>query len=182
MNKADEFMGKLMAQAVSMRSASAMLAVAVLAGCAANAGVKPADGAAPAKPAPAASVVNVESEIASVAKSIDSSLTKLTEIEQSSKKAVIPPRPNVQSGPLALRVSVLWKGPVEPILMKLSEESGYQYRTIGKKSAIPVMVNLDVKDQPILDVLRSIGLQLGDQATVKVSSKNKTIEVAYAGE
>lgn len=169
-----------MQQALRYKSALAMAAVVALSGCATAVAQGQASGVAKTEPA-APQTLNVESEISTLAKSIDSNLQKLTEIEQSSKQAKAPERPKVVSAAMALRVSVLWKGPAEPILTKLAEESGYEFKTIGKKSAMPLMVSVDVKDQPVLDVLRSIGLQLGDQATVRVSQRDKMIEVAYAG-
>ena len=169
-----------MQQALRYKSAIAMAAVVALSGCA-TAVAQSRAGAESSAKAAEVPTLNVEGEISMLAKSIDSNLQKLTEIEQSAKQAKAPERPKAVSAAMALRVSVLWKGPAEPILAKLAEESGYEFKTIGKKGSMPILVGVDVKDQPVLDVLRSIGLQMGDRATVRVSQRDKMIEVAYVG-
>lgn len=169
---------ELMQAAIKTKSAAAMVAVVALAGCATTT-PPAAETKRVAEPAP--STISVETEFSKVARSIDANLKRLTEIEETARKAPPTPKPRVPEGPLTQRVSVLWKGPAEGILAKVAEDTGFRFKTVGKEPAIPLIVNIDVKNEQVVEVLRSIGLQLGAAANVNVSLREKVIEVVYAG-
>ncbi len=84
---------------------------------------------------------------------------------------------------LAREVTMGWVGPIEPLAQKLAKEAGYSYRALGRKPAIPVVVDLDKKSRRIVDALRDIGLQGGkrvDVAVVYDQAGAGTVEVRYA--
>lgn len=177
MTSKDTLFNGLMSSAVKSKSAASMVAVLALAGCASvaqqNAGPAPKVESKP-------STVSVEGEISKVAKSIDANLKRLTEIEETARKAPPVVKPKVPDGPLTAKISVLWKGPAEGILAKVAEDTGFRFKVVGKEPAIPLIVNIDVKNEQVVEVLRSIGLQLGGAANVNVSLRDKVIEVVYA--
>lgn len=88
----------------------------------------------------------------------------------------------VANAPVELRraVTVSWIGPVDTITKTLADRASYQFRTIGATPAIPVIINIDVENRPVIDVLRDIGLQLGNRADIKVDSMSKVVEIHYA--
>ncbi|MEC7029625.1 MAG: DotD/TraH family lipoprotein, partial [Pseudomonadota bacterium] len=77
-------------------------------------------------------------------------------------------------------ISVNWVGPVEPIAVKLANRAGYAFQTIGMPPPVPVVVSIDVDNKPVIDVLRSIGLQLGVRGDVRVDGRRKMVEIHYA--
>jgi defect-in-organelle-trafficking protein DotD len=87
----------------------------------------------------------------------------------------------VANAPPELRraITVNWIGPVEPITKKLAERSGYSFQTIGNAPPVPVVVSIDVENRPVIDLLRDIGLQLGNRGDVKVNSDQKIVEIHY---
>lgn len=95
--------------------------------------------------------------------------------------------PSVAVGPivgapseLSRAITVNWVGPVEPIAKKLADRAGYMFQSIGNSPPVPIVVSVDVENQPVIDVFRSIGLQLGTRADIKVDGNRKIVEVHYA--
>lgn len=88
----------------------------------------------------------------------------------------------IENAPPELRraISVNWVGPVEPIAVKLANRAGYAFQTIGTPPPVPVVVSIDVDNKPVIDVLRSIGLQLGVRGDVRVDGRRKMVEIHYA--
>ena len=107
-------------------------------------------------------------------------LETLAAVEQSRSPgiAVAP----IADAPAELRraMTVNWVGPVEPIGKTLADRAGYGFSVIGDPPPVPVVVSVDVENKPVIDILRSIGLQLGQRADVKVDAARKLVEIHYA--
>lgn len=95
--------------------------------------------------------------------------------------------PDVSVGPvdnappeLQRAITVNWIGPVEPITRKLADRVGYMFQTVGNAPPVPVVVSVDVENKPVIDVLRSVGLQLGSRANVRVDGARRIVEIHYA--
>ncbi|MBI4031999.1 MAG: DotD/TraH family lipoprotein [Proteobacteria bacterium] len=76
-------------------------------------------------------------------------------------------------------ITVNWIGPVEPITRKLADRAGYMFQTVGNAPPVPVVVSVDVENKPVIDVLRSVGLQLGSRANVRVDGLRRIVEIHY---
>jgi defect-in-organelle-trafficking protein DotD len=76
-------------------------------------------------------------------------------------------------------MSVDWTGPVEPLLSRLAARAGYTYKQMGWVPAIPMTVKVDVKNRPIYETLRDIGLQIGSRGSLLVDSNRQAIELNY---
>jgi defect-in-organelle-trafficking protein DotD len=174
----DRFVARLTEQASRMKSGSALVAVVALAGCAVAPAQQPSTSSTGATPP-----LEVATELSAVANNINAHLQRLAEVKEAGKKVVVPQRPKVTAGPLAARMSILWRsGPAEEIVSKLAADAGYEFRSSGKAPVLPLLVKIDVADEQLIDVLRSIGLQLGDKAMLNVDPSNKLIEVIYASD
>ena len=77
-------------------------------------------------------------------------------------------------------ITVNWVGPVEPIAQKLSSRAGYAFQTIGTAPPVPMVVSVDVENMPVIDVLRSLGLQLGARGDVRVDGRRRMVEIHYS--
>ena len=51
---------------------------------------------------------------------------------------------------------------------------------LGAKPATPVVVDIAVTNKPVIEILRSIGLQLGPRANIHVNSADKIVELSYS--
>lgn len=94
------------------------------------------------------------------------------------------PRVNVSpvgNAPPELRraITVNWVGPVEQIAEKLANRAGYEFSVIGEEPPTPIIVTVDTVNQPIINVLRDLGLQLGQRANVRVDGAERLVEVQY---
>lgn len=88
----------------------------------------------------------------------------------------------VPNAPAELQRAVTfeWTGPVEPLIQELARKSGYAYSTIGDHPPSPLLVDLKVTNQPLIDVLRNVGLQLGARADLKIDGQMRAMEIHYA--
>ena len=62
----------------------------------------------------------------------------------------------------------------------MAQRAGLKFRVKGNLPAVPLTVNVDVYEQPILHVLRDIGLQAGHRADIAADAASGVIEVRYA--
>ena len=77
-------------------------------------------------------------------------------------------------------ITLRWSGPIETVVRALAERAGLKFRVKGNIPTVPLAVNVDVYQQPILHVLRDIGLQAGHRADVAVDDAVGVVEVRYA--
>jgi defect-in-organelle-trafficking protein DotD len=77
-------------------------------------------------------------------------------------------------------VTIDWLGPVEQIAKTLADQSGYRFVVLGDVPPVPVVVDIDVENRPIIEVMRNIGLQLGRRADLKLDSARRVVEINYA--
>lgn len=106
-------------------------------------------------------------------------LETLAAVEQSRTPdiAVAP----IADAPPELRraMTVNWVGPVEPLAKTLADRAGYGFSTVGEAPPVDIVVSVDAENRPVIDILRSVGLQLGQRADLKVDGTRRIIEVHY---
>ena len=88
----------------------------------------------------------------------------------------------IPNAPTELRRSITlsWNGPIEPVGRLLADRASYEFQIIGDAPPTALIVNIDVRDEPVINVLRSTGLQLGTRGTLKVDPNRRVIELEYA--
>lgn len=154
-----------------VRLSIAGLFLVFLAGCSQSPKTNPQLVAAPDK----ASMM-----LADAADRASQALETLAAVEQSrSPEVAVAP---ITDAPPELRraLTLSWVGPVEPAVRMMADRAGYNFQTIGHPPPVPLVVSVDVTNMPVIDVLRSVGLQLGMRADIKVDAGRKMIEVHYA--
>lgn len=120
-------------------------------------------------------------QLAEAAASISDSMHQMAEVEKERIPHSKPNRlriPNVRS--LQLRASVDWSGPVEEITERIAKAAHYRFHTIGKQPAIPILVNLAVKDDTLVEILRNLDYQAGKKGTIHVYPSRRMVELHYA--
>lgn len=118
--------------------------------------------------------------LAEAADKASTSLETLAAIEQQKSPGVtVAPISNAPEE-LMRAITVTWIGPPEQIVRKLADRASYNFVTLGNRPPVPVIVSIDVQNQPVIEVLRDIGLQLGVRGDVKVDAERKIIELHYA--
>jgi defect-in-organelle-trafficking protein DotD len=123
---------------------------------------------------------NVSALLASAADRAANSLEKLAAVEyaKTSGVAVGP----VTDAPTELRraISVEWVGPVEQITQVLADRASYNFLIVGASPPVPLVVDLDIENMPVVEVLRNIGLQMGQRADIRIDAPRRSIEIHYA--
>jgi len=123
----------------------------------------------------------VSTRLAFAAEKAAAALDTIAGIEQQRSPQMLPPE-DYSRAPAALLepITVKWSGPVEQILETVAMRSGMQFGVKGSSSGVPLLVNVNVYQKPVIDVLRDIGLQIGRRGDIAVDSANNYIEIRYA--
>ena len=125
---------------------------------------------------------SAQAQIAEAATAVGHSLQQLSALELATHPGQKISKPISANTPgLGHLASVNWTGPAEPLLEKIAEATKYQLRIIGKKPALPVLISLDIKNQPVATILRNITYQVVTKANIAVYPKTRTIELRYNG-
>ncbi len=121
-------------------------------------------------------------KLAQAADKASKALDAIANIEQQQNPAVPPMQEddtNISSN-LLQPVSLRWSGPIEQVGQVLAERAGLMFRVKGNRPSVPLVVNVDAYQQPLIHVLRDIGLQAGGRADIAVNQASGVIEVRYA--
>lgn len=127
-----------------------------------------------------ASPDKVSMMLAQAADKASNALEALAAVEQ--KRTPAAQIPAIVGAPAELNraITINWVGPVDQITKVLSDKASYRFVTLGTVPETPIVVNVDVTNKPIIEVLRSVGLQLGARADVYVDSAEKIVALTYA--
>lgn len=121
-----------------------------------------------------------QAQVAEAATAVGRSLQELSAVRMTThppQKLSAPFNPQVIG--MGKVASVSWTGPVEPILKQIAQATHYQLRVIGKEPSLPVLVSLDIHNQPIANILRNITYQVVMKANIALYPKSHTIELRY---
>lgn len=118
--------------------------------------------------------------LAEAADKASNALQTLAAIEQAKSPAVgVQP---IHNAPPELRraMTITWYGPAEGLTKKLANRASYTFVKIGDAPPVPLTVSIDVENRPVIEILRDVGLQLGQRADIKVDSTRQMVELHYA--
>jgi defect-in-organelle-trafficking protein DotD len=121
-------------------------------------------------------------KLAQAADKASKALDGIANIEQQ-KNPTIPPLQDdyANASPNMMQpVSIRWSGPIEQIAGTLAERAGLRFRVKGRQPPVPLVVNVDAYQQPIIHILRDIGLQAGTRADLAIDQNEGVVEVRYA--
>lgn len=132
----------------------------------------------PAEPQPSF----VEQQLAKFAERSTRAMERLSQIQEARtpqiEKASLPA--NLPRG-LKRKVDLDAVAPVHMIAADLARRADFGFEVLGKEPTSPVMVDVGVTQQSVVDVLRSIGLQAGTRADVVVDMADRRVLVEYVG-
>lgn len=120
-------------------------------------------------------------KLAEAANSVSDSMMQMAKTE----KILTPPQTdNALNIPytnnLNAHASVDWSGPIGELTQRVAEAANYKLRVIGNEPAIPVLVNVNLKDYSLGDILRNIDYQAANKASIHVYPHSKVVELRYA--
>ncbi len=118
--------------------------------------------------------------MAEAADKASNALETLAAVEQNKSPGVAVQPIHNAPPELQRAVTVNWVGPPEQVTKTLAERASYSFIAVGNRPPVPPIVNIDVEGEPVIDVLRDVGLQLGVRGDIKVDSVRKIIELHYA--
>lgn len=134
----------------------------------------------PRDPQVVASPDKVSLMLAESADKAANALQTLAAVEQAKSPGVRVP-PIADAPPeLARAITINWIGRADQLAKALADRASYGFMTLGDEPPVPLVVNIDAVNQPVIDVLRDLGLQMGERATLRVDSGRRMIELHYA--
>lgn len=77
-------------------------------------------------------------------------------------------------------VTFSWAGPAEDVARDMAARAGYSFRTVGDQPPTPIMVSMSIYNQPMIEVFRDLGLQMGTRADLKLDASRRVVEIIYA--
>ncbi len=89
--------------------------------------------------------------------------------------------PRLVTPELQTRVTLDWLGPLERLAERLADDIGYDFVVAGTRPPAPVMVEIEVKDEPAIFVLRDVGLQAKDRAVLTVDAGRMQVRLDWIG-
>ena len=91
--------------------------------------------------------------------------------------------PGLDAVPAALRrpVTMDWSGPIETLAAELAGRAGYRFAEAGQAPARPLIVDVEVDGEPLIAVLRDLGLRAGGAATLTVDAASLTVLLDWTG-
>ena len=118
--------------------------------------------------------------LAQAADKASSALETLAAIEQKRNPAAgVPPISNVPDE-LKRAMTISWIGPASPITQTLANHAEYGFNVLGDEPPVPIVINLEAENKRVIDLLRDIGLQLGNRANIRVDANEKIVELQYS--
>ncbi|HDS1082383.1 TPA: DotD/TraH family lipoprotein [Stenotrophomonas maltophilia] len=111
-----------------------------------------------------------QENLTAAASAIQQSLRDLSEAEQYDKMRTVPgtPRLRTQIPGLERMVTMPWNGPLEPAVMRLAAEGGYEFKLLGRQPAVGIVVQIGPEPATITDHLRNLGIQAGSRADIAI--------------
>lgn len=79
------------------------------------------------------------------------------------------------------KVSIEYEGPFHILVERLSLKAGYRYALYGTSPASAPLVDVAVKDRPLIDVLRDVVAQVPETVQINVYPATKSVTVSYRG-
>ncbi len=77
-------------------------------------------------------------------------------------------------------ISITWTGPIEQLVKKVAEMTGYQYEgVLGNKPANAVHVSVSVTNTAAFNVLADAGAQAGVTADIIIRPEQKLVAIKY---
>lgn len=126
----------------------------------------------------------VNQQLASTAQTVSRSMQRLAQVEVANNPKVHMPSPmnplaHQDTAALAQTASVDWTGPTEPLLKKIATACHYQLQVLGTSPSIPALVSINVKNQKLSEILRNVGYQIHNAASITLYPKRQVIELRY---
>ena len=123
-----------------------------------------------------------QAQVAEAATAVGHSLQQLSAMELATHPGKKIPKPFTAKGTgMGQIASVDWTGPAEPLLRKIAKATHYHLRIVGHKPAIPVLVSVNMRNQPVAAILRNVTYQIVTKANIAVYPRNRSIELRYNG-
>jgi defect in organelle trafficking protein DotD len=119
--------------------------------------------------------------LAEASYSVSRSVADLAETAQAADPLPpLTPPPSPATYGMAGLTTADWSGPVEPLLQQIAHAANYRLRVLGRPPAIPVLVTVYSRSTMLGDLLRDVGYQCGERASVIIFPGSRVIELRYA--
>lgn len=121
-----------------------------------------------------------ETLLVEAAQRAEAALTVLARIRSEERPQTPAPVPR-DAPPELLRTATLdWIGPVETLAETLAKRAGYRFEAAGPRPARPAIVTISARDRALIDLLRDVGIQMGNAGTLTVDAGRRAVRLDWA--
>ena len=111
---------------------------------------------------------------------VDAALRDLGGVQPASRTADgAAPAPAIVPAELNRPVSFAWSGPIDAGAKALADRIGYRLVVSKPANPRPIIVAVNRRDVPILDLFEALGVAAGSQATVIVDPDHHQVDVQH---
>ena len=127
--------------------------------------------------------VNAEAQLAEAAAGVSRTLNSLAAMQRAKEPALYKDLPDVGSTRQTAGVASVHRvGPIEPLLTQICKKTALRCMTFGQRTATPIIISIDAKQQTIESIIQDISYQAQSHAIVKVNAQKNSLELRYINE
>jgi uncharacterized protein YjbI with pentapeptide repeats len=107
---------------------------------------------------------------------------KVEQLLSAKYRADQPQRTSLPDAPnLDTRMTLVWNGPMLSVIKKIAMAAKYNIQLKGRAPATPILVTLDMHNEPLIDILRNIQYQVVNNAQMSftINSNTQTINIDF---
>ncbi len=119
----------------------------------------------------------VQSNLLQVANSVDAEMNRLVDLKMQNSGIKLF-KFNIEPKAFKRRETINWNGPMMQIIKKIAILTKYDILPEGKPPATPILVDVHMKNQPLINVMKNIQYQVANKCTFSFTDPN-TIVIQY---
>jgi hypothetical protein len=120
----------------------------------------------------------VQSDLLQVANSVDAEMNRLVDLKMQDH-GITPFKFNETPQDLNRRINLNWNGPMMQVIKKIAIISKYDILPEGKPPATPIIVDVHMTNQMLINILRNIQYQTANNCRISFRDNPKTIVINY---
>jgi hypothetical protein len=114
------------------------------------------------------------------ANSVDAEMNRLAQLKLSGSNLINNKQQSTAPN-MSRKFSIHWSGPMMPVIKQVAYYSKYDIKIDGHAPTTPIIINLDMNNQPLVDIIQNIRYQVFNAANIQLETQNNpmTILITY---
>ena len=130
---------------------------------------------------PVTDIDNVaQKNLLKTADSVDAEMNRLARLRLSGN-SLVSDKKSLTAPNMSRKFTIHWSGPMMPVIKQVAYYSKYEIKIDGTPPTTPILINLDMNNQPLVDIIQNIRFQVFNSANIQLQTQNNpmTILITY---